>query len=71
MSDITLPTDDEIAQRMTELEYRGVPVQLPCGKCNRATEATVLPEERDRPGPEPVSVCRNCAETHLREAGFL
>jgi len=62
------PSAEEIEQRMTALEARGVSVVLECGVCDGTAETTVLPEETD---DSQKTICRECAESHLREKGLL
>lgn len=62
------PSAEEIEERMTALEDRGVSVVLQCGECDGTAETTVLPEETDE---SQKTICRDCMTDHLRKKALL
>ncbi|ELZ23439.1 hypothetical protein C477_02799 [Haloterrigena salina JCM 13891] len=58
------PTLEELEQHMTELEERGVPVELECFERGNSVDHRVLPEERDLDKPLGKMLCRSCMVEH-------
>jgi hypothetical protein len=59
------PSKGDIERRMTVLEQWGETVEAEC-HCGTTTEHTALPGES-----VDVTICRDCAERHLRKKRLL